>query len=213
MKVKLKFEYIKHAVTALVFVVCFAAGLWVFAPWESAGLYLLDRIRLDAAKNGMFISYGNFEVHGRIFPTYTIKNLDIDQGMMKFTLSEAKVRVLPLSSIASGGGSCLVTFQSGELRFIPDNKLNLSEGGFKLSASPSSIVVANTGITGDIEASGRLLINRKNKSVEESTFLLRVPGTIDNMLKNPVVSGKILEYLEPVSNGEWRIKRNATPTS
>lgn len=216
MKIKIKktqMKYIKYAAKALVFLVCLSAGMWIFAPWESAGRYFLDKVRLGAAKNGMFISYGNFEVRGHIFPTYTIKNLDIDQGMMKFTLEEVRVRILPLSSLLSRGGSCQITFQSGDVLFIPDNKLHLKEGGFKLSATPSSIVVTNVGINGDLEANGKLSVSRKDRLVEESTFMLRVPGAIDNILKNPVISGKILEYLEPVSDGEWRVKRNATPNS
>ena len=209
----MKSKYLKHAVTALLFCCFLLAGLWIFAPWETAGRYMMDKIRLNAAKNAMFISYANFETNGVIFPTYTIKSLDIDQGMAKFTLAEANIRVLPLSSLLSGGASCHISFRDGMGVLIPDNKLNLTEGGFKLSISRSAIVVANVGIAGDLEATGKLSIDRRNNRVTSSTLTLKVPENIDNALKNPMLGGKILGYLESLPNGEWRIKQNATPNS
>lgn len=206
-------KYLKHVITALIFCVFLAIGLWLFAPWETIGRYALDRVRLGAAKNGMFISYAGFEENGVIFPTYTVRSLDIDQGMAKFTLSEASLKILPVSSFFFGGMSCHISFLGGQGIMIPNNALNLESGSLKLSVSRSTIVVANTNITGELEATGKLSINRKEGRVTASTLSLRVPQNIDDLFKNPVFSGKLGEYLEPVSNGEWRVKQNATPNS
>ncbi len=206
-------KYIRHIVTALIFCFFLALGLWLFAPWETIGRYAMDKIRLGAAQNGMFISYADFGESGTIFPTYAVRSLDIDQGMAKFTLAEASVKVLPISSLLFGGMSCHISFVGGEGVMIPDSKLKLEAGNLKLSVSGSTIAVANTNVTGELEATGKLSINRKQGRVTTSTLTLRVPQTIDNLLKNPVLSGKLHEYFEPVSNGEWRVKQNATPNS
>lgn len=209
----MKLKYLKYIAAVFVFCLFFTAGLWIFAPWEAAGRYVLDKIRLRAANNGMFISFANFETNGVIFPTYTIKNLDIDQSMAKFTLEEANIRILPVSSLFCGGVSCHVSFRKGEGVFMPNNRLSIAGGAFKLSISGSTISVANADIAGDLQATGRLSVDRRSGRVTNSTLSLRVPANIDNLLKNPLFGGKINEYAEPGSNGEWRIKQNATPNT
>jgi|GEM_PF-2822263 len=206
-------KYLRRALCAVIFMPVLAVGLWVFAPWDLIGRYVFDTMRQGAAQNGIYITCSGFETSGVFTPTFTLRGLDIDQGMTKFTLAEANIRVLPLSGLFAAGASCAVTFREGELLVIPENRLGLSEGSFKLTVSRSAVTLANVGIAGDAEASGSLRLDSRNRSVADSSLTIRVPSNVDNMMKNPLVSGKIREYLEPVSNGEWRVKRNASPSS
>lgn len=199
--------------TVVIFVVFCVAGLWLFAPWDAMGRAALDKARLAASSQGMFISYSSFEHTGVIFPTYTIKSLDIDQGMTKFTFEEVRLRVLPLSSVLAGGISCGMTLQEGTgVVMTPANTLKIDLADFKLAVSRSNITLANVRIEGDIKATGKLVVSRPNRTIARSTMTLRVSDNIGAILKGPM-GGRIGEYAELTPDGEWRIKQHAAAGS
>lgn len=202
-------KYVKYVGWVLFAVVSFIGGMWIFAPWENAGIYALDSVALAAAKNGMYVTYDAYESSGIVFPQYTIRGLTLDSPFSRISLSELRIKILPLSSFLARGVSSHVEFNSGEVKFVltPNAPLTLGQGAFKLTMNASKIKLSNAQIQGDIGVNGNLTYSRSEKRIAESTLSLKVPENINMMLNNPMVS----PYLESTTSGEWRLKENATP--
>ncbi|MDR1944513.1 MAG: hypothetical protein LBQ19_06790 [Synergistaceae bacterium] len=189
-------------------IIVFAAGVWLFAPWESGGLFVMDKLRIDAARKGVYVNYNGFETSGVIFPVYRIKSLDIDSPFSRTSLTEVRVKVLPLSSILSRGVSCYVEFEHGGSALLTKDKLSHNYGRMKVTASLSGLNLSGVQVGGDLRVSGGLTFDRSLRRVSESTILVGVPDNIDAMMNGPVASQYLGGFVEQVNPGEWRIKYN-----
>ena len=87
---------------ALVGLAFFAMGIWFFSPWETGGVYLLDKIRLFAAKNGVYMTYAEATSSGLVFPKYRLKDFSIEGPMFRTAMPEITITVLPFSSLLAG---------------------------------------------------------------------------------------------------------------
>lgn len=187
---------------ALVGLAFFAMGIWFFSPWETGGVYLLDKIRLFAAKNGVYMTYAEATSSGLVFPKYRLKDFSIEGPMFRTAMPEITITVLPFSSLLAGGGSCWVAFHGGEIRLFPDNVLKLEGGGAKFSVSGSSVKISGAKIEGDLEMTGSLAYDRASGGISGSTMRLKAPESIGTMFSNPLFG----KYIESVGPGEWRLK-------
>jgi hypothetical protein len=206
-------KILKTSAAALFTLIVFTAGAWFFAPWESGGLYALDRARLAAAQNGWFLSYNGFESSGVIFPEYRIRSLDIENQFIKTQLADVRVKVLPLSSILSRAPACYVEFAGGGTSlYVMDSVLKdiVSHGGgrFWLTLSREKIKAARAFITGDVQITGDIGYSRARRTLTDNTLILNVPENINVMMRG-VGSQYVGKYLEAGAAGEWRIKENA----
>ncbi|MDR1472694.1 MAG: hypothetical protein LBS75_09230 [Synergistaceae bacterium] len=194
------FAYAAAAMAALV------AGVFFFAPWDMGGMYVLDSIRLEAAKRGVYISYGGMRAEGTIFPVYRIDSVDIESPVSKMTVSDVKVKTRFLASLLSGRASFAAEFGGTDILVIPNNRVNLQRGEADISAAGDAISVSGADIEGEISATGDIVYDIAQRRVTYSTIAIKAPPHINALLGNPLLS----RYLESANPGEWRIKSNAS---
>lgn len=200
---------LKFLFTAFVVLFLFLLGVWIFAPWQQAGLYVLDSVRLMCAKNGVFMTYSDFSHEGLLSPVFRMKSFDIESPVAKVVMSDVVVEILPIASLISGGASCRVRFGGSEIVMIPNNRLSITHGDVTLSANESSISATGADIAGDLSVTGEATYNRNDGTIPYSTLLLKVPDNLGALLSNPMLS----RFIESAGQGEWRIKQNAPPRS
>jgi len=195
-------------------VLIFLAGVWIFAPWESGGLYVLDKIRLIAAQKGCYINYSGFESGGGILPVYRLRSLDIEGSNSRATLSDVEVRLLPLLSLLSAAPTCQVEFggASGSVIFMEnvlDDIVKLDGGSFSISAARGRLRVSEVRIAGkDAQVSGAIDYDSSSGTVTENTVTINVPDDIDSVMGG-MGDGYIGRYIERAGPGKWRLRDNA----
>ncbi|MDR0615475.1 MAG: hypothetical protein LBG29_01600 [Synergistaceae bacterium] len=204
---------LKFFAAALFTILTFLIGAWLFAPWESGGLYAFDKARVAAAEKGWFLSYSGFESDGTVFPSYRIRSLDIESQFLKTSLADVTVKVLPLSSVLAGAPVGYVEFTGGGtslylMESVLQNVFSHGGGRLWLTVSRKKLKVANAFIGGDLQVTGNLDFDRNKGIFAQNTMLIKVPANIDVMM-NSVGSQYVGRYLEAGSPGEWRIKDNA----
>ena len=202
-------KVLKVLVLALFTIVIFFSGVWVFAPWQQAGLYVLDSVRLMCAKNGVFMTYSDFRQEGVLSPTFKMRSFDIESPVAKLALSDVVVEVLTLESLLSGGASCRVDFGRSEIVMMPNNRLSLVRGSVKLTANENTISARDADIAGELGVTGDATYNRTNGTIPHSTLMIKVPDNIGMLLSNPMLS----RFIESAGQGEWRVKQSAPPKS
>ena len=196
-------KYLKYIAVAGVAFLAFALGLWLFAPWQSAGIYALDFIRLNSARNGVYMNYDDYESVGVFRPVYQVGKLDIENPFSKVTMSDVTIRVSPLSSLLSGGPVCHVEFAGADVAFLPNNSLTIGRGSAHLAATGDLIQITDANVEGDLQVTGDITYSRgPQRGIRHSTLLLKVPDNINAMLSSPLLS----RYVESENPGEWRIK-------
>ena len=202
-------KVLKVLVLALFSIIIFFIGVWIFAPWQQAGLYALDSVRLMCAKSGVFMTYNDFRQEGVLSPTFTMRSFDIESPVAKLALSDVVVEILPLDSLLSGGASCRVRFGRSEIVMMPSNRLSLVRGSVTLAANQSTISASDADIAGELGVTGDATYNRINGTIPHSTLLIKVPENIGMLLSNPMLS----RFIESAGQGEWRVKQSAPPKS
>lgn len=182
----------------------FVFGLYLFAPWETAGIYAMDMARLTAAKNGVFVNYSQLESRGRFFPEFQVRSLDIEGPFVKASFSDVVFRVSVVPSVLSGGAHCRILLGRGDISILPNVGMSLNSGSLRVALSDGAMKLTHMQITGDLAAAGDLTYDRANRRVSHSTVLLKVPDNVSNILNNPMLS----RYLESTQPGEWRIRHH-----
>jgi hypothetical protein len=206
-------KILKFLLVSIFTLLVFAVGVWLFAPWESGGLYVFDKVRLAAAENGWYLSYSGFESSGTIFPVYSIRSLDVESSFFRTSLSNVRVKVLPLSSFLSGAPTCYVEFGGGGASVCAMNNVlndifSHSGGTLRLSASGRRLRVSGAYIGGDLQVTGDLDYDRLERRLSTNTIRIKVPESVDAMM-NSVGAQYVGRYIESTGPGEWRIKENA----
>jgi hypothetical protein len=206
-------KILKIIFSALLTLAAFMAGVWLFAPWEDGGLYAFDKVRLASAEKGWYLSYNGFESSGRIFPEYRIRSLDIEGKLLKTSLADVRVRLLPLSSALAGAPVCYLEFAGGRtslyvLESVLKDIFSHDGGRLWLTLSRKKVKAEGAFVGGDLQVTGDLSYDRGKRAFTENTILIRVPENIDLMMKG-VGSQYAGRYLEAAGPGEWRIRENA----
>ncbi|MDR1885476.1 MAG: hypothetical protein LBQ56_04320 [Synergistaceae bacterium] len=191
----------------VLFAASFAVTAWSLAPWTEAGIYVMDVIRLQAARRGVFITHQDIEKSGYLTPIYRVNSLEAENPLVRASMSNVMIRILPLSSLLAFGGSCQVQFGDSEFDLMTGDSLNVDGGAARLTASGNLLIASDVQVKGDVGATGGIVYNLSSGGIVGSTILLRVPKNLDGMLSSPFLS----PYVEPGGPGEWRIKQNATP--
>jgi hypothetical protein len=89
--------------------------------------------------------------------------------------------------------------------FIPNNSLSLKSGEMDISAAGSLVSVTNVSVEGDIQLSGGITFDARARVITESTATVKVPPLINAAFGTQAAA----RFVEPISPGEWRIKKNA----
>jgi hypothetical protein len=194
---------IKCLICLICFPAAFAAGCFIFAPREEAGKLALAYLRLGASQKGYYITYEGFSGGGIFNPSYRITGLDAEGPMTKITFSDATATVYPLLSAISRSARMRLRFGETGVLFIPNNSLNIKSGEMDISAARNFVSVKNALVEGDIQLTGDITV--ESGAITESTATLKVPPLVNAMLG----SQSAARFVEPVSPGEWRIKKNA----
>jgi hypothetical protein len=198
-------KIIKCLLCLIFFLATFTVGCFIFAPRDEAGKLAIAYLRLIASRQGFYVTYDDFAWSGVFNPSYRITELDAEGPMTKITFQEARATVYPLSSVMSR--SALVRLQFGEtgVLFIPNNTLNLKSGEMDISVASNLVSVTNANVEGDIQLSGDITFDFAARAITESTATVRVPPLVNAMLGAQAAA----RFVEPVSPGEWRIKKDA----
>jgi hypothetical protein len=204
-------KFVKILTAAIFTVIVFAAGVWFFAPWESGGLFVFDKLRLAADAKGCYMNYSGFESRGILLPEYRVRSIDIETAFSRTSISNLRIKLLPLSSILSGSPACYIEFGRGDTTLITNSKLSHERGRFWIAVSRGRLKISGAQLSGDVRISGGLDYDRSGGALSENTLLIRVPENIDSMMKNPIGAQYVGRYIESVNSGEWRIKQNAAP--
>jgi hypothetical protein len=196
---------VKCLICPAVFLAAFAAGCFVFAPRDEAGKLALARLRLAASERGYYATYEEFSGSGIFNPSCGITGLDVEGPMTKITFADAQATFYPLSSLMSRSVKMRLRFGETGVLFIPNNSLNLKSGEMDISAAGSLVSVTDSSVKGDIRLSGDITFDAAAGAITESTATIQVPPLINAMLGSRAAA----RFVEPISTGEWRIKKNA----
>ena len=193
----------------LPFLVCavFVVSFWFLAPWERLGACMMTEMKLRAAKNGVYITFSGMETSGLLMPSYLLTDFKVEAPVIMANLSNIKIRLLPLSSLLSGGVACALDFGNGDATLFPKNKLKVLGGGLKLINRASDLKLVNVWLEGDLEMSGQLAYDKREGSITDNALLFKVPESLREMFASPLLE----KYIESVSPVEWRIRQDALP--
>jgi hypothetical protein len=200
---------LKLAVMAVLFVCSFAVAAWFLAPWESAGIYAMNFIRLRAAEKGVYLMYQNIEKSGYLLPSFSLSGFEAENDSARLSLSDVRIKLLPVSSLLALGGSCFIEFDGGGIDAPLVGKLNLEDGVIRLTATDDMLIASNVRVRGDIGVTGDIVYNTSSGYIVGSTLTLKVPDFIDSLL--PMAPQPYQSYIESINPGEWRIKKNESP--
>ena len=198
-------KIIKCLLCLIFFPAAFAAGCLVFAPRDEAGKLALAYLRLGSSRQGYYATCEEFSGSGIFNPSYRITGLDVEGPMTKITFGDARATCYPLSSALSRSARMRLQFGETGVLFIPNNSLSLESGEMDISAAGSLVSVTNANIEGDVRFSGDIVFDTEARAITESTATVKVPPLINAMLGMQAAA----RFVEPISPGEWRIKKNA----
>jgi hypothetical protein len=198
-------KIIKCLLCLIFFLAAFAAGCFIFAPRDEAGKLALAYLRLAASRQGHYVTYEEFSGSGVFNLSYRVTSLDAEGPMTKITFSDARTTFYPLSSVMSRRVRMRLQFGETGVLFIPNNTLSLKSGTMDISANRNLISVTNANVEGDVQLSGDITFDAAAGEVTESTATVRVPPLVNAFLGTQSAA----RFVEPVSPGEWRIKKNA----
>jgi hypothetical protein len=125
--------------------------------------------------------------------------------MTKITFSDVKATVYPLSSIMSRSARMRLQFGETGVLFIPNNSLSLKSGEMDISAAGNLVSVTNMNVEGDVQLSGDNMFDAGALAITESTATVKVPPLVNALFGTQAAA----RFVEPISPGEWRIKKNA----
>ena len=205
-------KIIKCLLCLIFFIAAFAAGCFIFAPWDEAGKLALAYLRLGASQLRLgkdpqdnYVTYEEFSGSGVFNPSYRITGLDAEGPMTKVTLSDAQATIYPLSSVMSRSVRMRLQFGETGVLFYPNSSLNIKSGAMDISAAGNLVSVTNISVEGDVHISGDITLDARARAITESTVTLRVPPLVNAVLGTQYAA----RFVEPISPGEWRIKKNA----
>jgi hypothetical protein len=198
-------KIIKCFLCLMFFLAAFAAGCFIFAPRDEAGKLALAHLRLISSRQGWYVTYEKFSGSGIFNPSYRITGLDAEGPMVKITFSDAQATVYPLSSVMSRSVRMRLQFGETGVLLIPNNSLSLKSGAMDISAARSLVSVTNASVEGDVGLSGDITFDAAARAITDSTATVRVPPLLNAMLG----AQSAARFVEPISPGEWRIKKNA----
>jgi hypothetical protein len=194
-----------RAAYAVIFALSCAAGLIIWAPWEAGAIYAVEKARIEAARMGYYVTFDRLESSGVVRPELRFVSLDIEGPMTKMTFAELSLKPRPVASLISGSARMSMEFGPVLVAFIPNNSLTLSGGRMNMSLSPDSASISEANVEGEMSMTGDIAFDFKNRAILSSTAVMKAPPYINMLLGTPVLRGLV----EPVSQGEWRIKSNA----
>ncbi|GHV27871.1 hypothetical protein FACS1894167_03670 [Synergistales bacterium] len=197
---KFSHKMLKISTACLFTLIAFIGGMWVFAPWDSFGVYAIEKARLAAAEKNVYLDYNGISVSGVLIPTYTISDVSLNSVLSKTSVSEITVRVLPLSSLLSGGLSLYVWLRSGETAIDTGHKLRHDGGRLKVTSAGDGVIFSNVSIEGDIGILGDIEYTRDG--VSNNALIIKVPDNLDMMMG-------FAGFFERAGANEWRLKQNA----
>ncbi|MDR0764757.1 MAG: hypothetical protein LBE65_04100 [Synergistaceae bacterium] len=198
-------KIIKCLVCLIFFVAAFAAGCFIFAPRDEAGKLALAYARLAASRQGYYATYEDFSGSGIFNPSYRITGLDVEGPAAKITFSDARATIYPLSSLVSRSARMRLQFGETGVLLMTNNSLSLKSGTMDISAKENLVSVTNALVEGDVRLSGDIAFDIGARAITESTATIRVPPLVDAALGARAAA----PYVEQISRGEWRIKKNA----
>ncbi|MDR1579385.1 MAG: hypothetical protein LBS35_03430 [Synergistaceae bacterium] len=198
-------KIIKCLVCLIFFVAAFAEGCFIFAPRDEAGKLALAYVRLAASRQGYYVTYEGFSGSGIFNPSYRITGLDVEGPMTKITFSDLQATVYPLSSVMSGSARVRLQFGETGVLLIGNNSLSLKSGEMDISAAGNLVSVTDANMEGDVGISGDIAFDIGARAITESTATVKVTPLVNAMLGTQAAA----RFVEPISPGVWRIKKNA----
>ena len=196
---------LKYLGRAILFLVIFFAGLWVFAPWDELGVLAFEEIRAAASKQGYYLTCMAITREGLFPPRYVFSEMDAEGPMVKSTFGEARVGLEPLRTVLYRKAVVRMGFTNASVKYIPKNSFSLIKGDVLVEADAANVMLKNIMIDGDLKMSGGMKLGLRDMAIVESDAVMTVPPEINMILNMPMMGN----FVENVSPGEWRIKTNA----
>lgn len=185
--------------------VAFAVGLFIFAPWQTIGAYVMDVARTTASANGVYVHYDGYSATGTFVPTFSFRAMEVETPMAMLSLTNVRVTARPLSSLLSMSAVCDVSFASGTVTVISGKEMSIASGGARLSLSRATAAASDVRMTGDVQMTGSLTFDMTSRRIVNSTISFTLPTEWDAMLQNPLLS----RFIERDERGGWRIRYEA----
>jgi hypothetical protein len=198
-------KFLKVFPYAAFFVIAFSAGLWIFAPWGDGAGLVVNAAKLEAARNGYYVTVDGARLEGIFPPSYHFDEIDIEGPMVKATFSDFTVKLKPMASLFSRKASFHTEFNGAAVRYIPNGGFALERGKTGLAAGNGTIVVSDAEIEGDMTLAGDMVFDIEAKRLTSSTVTFTPPPEINMILSSSAMS----RFVESVSPGRWRIRENA----
>ncbi len=186
-----------NTLKVLLFIIGFCAALWYFLPYREVGRVLMSVAHSQLAQRGMNLAYSDItdEPDG-----FTINNLALEVPV-NVSFSSLTIRPRLLSSLLSLAGVCNIDFRSCNITF--GQRLNIGDGHFLMTATPSEILLEDLRTNGDFRVNGYLTINTSTMKIGQAEARVNVPEDFAvglNLLKNFLP-------LEQDNNGQWYLRR------
>ena len=196
---------LKYLGRAILFLVVFFAGLWVFAPWDEFGVLAFEEVRAVAADQGYYLTCAAIRREGLFPPRYLFYGMDAEGPMVKATFGEATVGFQPLRSALARKAAFRMGFADATVRYIPNNSFSMTSGEMLVEADIANLIMKNIMIDGDLKMSGGMKLGIVDRTIVESDAVMTVPPEMNMILNMPMMG----RFVESVAPGEWRIRANA----
>ena len=198
-------KYLNRALASLIFLFVLCVGSWFFAPWHTIATYAIDKARMSAVRQGVYISYDTLDTQGRFRPEFELKNVQIEHAVAKADIANVRLKILPLESLRTLGLAARLQFNNSAVTTITRNSFEASGGEVLFMANKKSLQLLSVQIAGNLSATGNLTYDRTARKVAYSDLVFTVPDRLNAVLSSPIL-GRFFESPKP---GEWRIRYNA----
>ena len=200
---------LKYLGRAILFMLVFITGLWVFAPWDEFGVMAFEEVRAVASNHGYFLTCMAIRREGLFPPRYIFFEIDAEGPMVKVTFGEAAVGFEPVRSLLSGKAVLHMEFTDASVRYIPNNSFSMSDGEMLIEADAANVTMKNIMIDGGLSMRGGIKLDIRARTIVEaiveSDAVMTVPPEMNMILNMPMME----RFVESVAPGEWRIRENA----
>lgn len=143
----------------VVLLVGFAAGLWVFFPWNQAAQVAFDEAVRNLNGRGIDMSALDVSGRGGLRPSLSVRGVVMNHPLLTANMALIEGSLDPVRSLFARGVAVDLRLGSGTLQLLQGQSLGWQRGVLALKAGASGVDVANLDLTGDLTVKGGFLFD------------------------------------------------------
>jgi len=182
-----------------------AAGIILFAPWDSLADYAVARGLARAAENGIYGVVREVGTEGLIDKEFVCRGLQLDFPVFRVAADDMSVNPAVLHALFTGRPEASVTFGRGELVPVTRQKLEWNSGSASVSVRNGVVSLSDIEFTGKFSARGFLDFSTETNRITRANLTVKVPEDMDRALQ--MLGGSGMLPISKVRAGEWKVER------